>query len=556
MQNQALAGAARCCAIVFTVAAIVGMAACGRSAPTGAAGNARPQMPPVQPLPPAPAACPQDVDVLTASPELLPGLLPDEATLQAWQTYMVDLGPRFTGSPALRAWHDFLAAQLAGAGLTVGREPIAIDWWRHRTWSLTLIEDGVETPVPVASYFPYSGHTPYGGVTAAMVDTGSGLAPEILLSDVDGRIAFFELDLLPANMGLFYANATYVHDPDMTMTPLTDYTRMSLSILAPQVSIIQPEQSTSLYHLREQGAVGAIVSLGASAENAAGQYTPFHHHPGDNLDVPTLYVDRATGDLIKARIAAGAQARLELVVDEHVGDRTDDIVATLPGMSDEVVIVNTHTDGTSASEENGGIAAVALARYFATLPIECRSKTLVFVLTPGHFHGGIGGDIGRFIGNHPEIIEKAVASLTPEHLGQNEWLDDAEGFHASGRFEPAVFFGSYAPAIQAIMANAVMAEDLRRVIVSRPITLIYFGLGSDLNLNGIPNAAYITGPNMLYSFADNQHLDKVDYGRMAAEIRTFTRVATAFVQADSALLCAGMTPGESGLATGCVSAVP
>ena len=175
-----------------------------------------------------------------------------------------------------------------------------------------------------------------------------------------------------------------------------------------------------------------------------------------------------------------------------------------------------------------------------------------FVLTPGHFHGGIEGDIGRFLANHPEIVAKSVASLTPEHLGQEEWLDDDAGWHASGFHEPGVFFGSVAPAIQAAMTNAVMAENLVRTIVSRPIGVIYFGLGSDLNLHGIPNAAYLTGPNMLYSFANNQHLDKVDYNRMNTEIRTFTRIATTFLNEDSAVLCAGMTPNTGLGATGCL----
>ena len=49
---------------------------------------------------------------------------------------MVDLGPRFTGSPAHKSWHDFLAAQLAASGFSVVREPIPLEWWLHQKWSL------------------------------------------------------------------------------------------------------------------------------------------------------------------------------------------------------------------------------------------------------------------------------------------------------------------------------------------------------------------------------------------------------------------------------------
>ncbi|GEM_PF-1156660 len=509
-------------------------------------GNRQPVAPAFVPLPETPGECPTSRDGLLEAADILPELLVNEQTLEAWQTYMVDLGPRFTGSKALQNWHDFLAHQLEATGLEVVREPVAIDWDFHKNWSLSITADGEVIELPVASYFPYSGSTSSSGVTGELVDVGAGLITDFLTSNVREKVAFFEVDMLPTTMGLFYLNASYIHDPDQTLSPLTDYSKLSLSIITPQLSIIGPEQTTSLYNAREGGAAGAIISLEASADNAAGQYTPFHHHPGDAYGVPTLYVDRATGDRIKEILASAdsVTAKLVLEVDEHRGASTDDIIATLPGSSDEVVIINTHTDGTSASEENGGLAVLAMARYYATLAPECRKRTLVFVLSPGHFHGGIGGDIGRFIENHPEIMDRTVASVTPEHLGQMEWLDDEEGFHGTGLVEPAIIFGSPSPAVQTIITNAVRAEDLRRTVVSRPVggVAIYFGLGSDLNSHGVPNAAFLTGPEMLYSFASNQHLDKVNYERMHKEIRTLTRITSAFDSVERILLCVGILP--------------
>lgn len=492
---------------------------------------------------PVPVDCPEP-GVLGNAVEILPQLLPSDETLYSWQRHMVDLGPRHTGSPALKGWHNFIAGKLRGYGLTVEREPMPIDWWDHQRWSLTLVEDGVETVVPVSSYYPYSGHTPAGGVTAPMTNVGKGLAPEILLANLEARIAYFEADQVPTTLALFYPGASYVHDPDGTVSPLTDYTRKSLSFLLVPQLLAAPVGS--LGYLQQKGAIGAVISLQGSRENVDGQYTPFMGHPGSNYGVPTLYVDRATGDGIKAAVARGAEARLELVVQEHQADSTDDIIATLPGMTDEVMIFNSHSDGPSATEENGGIGVMAMAQYFSSLPKECRKRTMVFVLTPGHFHGGIGGDTDRFVEHHPEIVSRAVASLTMEHLGQMEWLDDAEGYHPSGLPEPGIFFGSIPQTVQTLIANAVIAEDLRRVLVSRPIAgLIYFGVGSPLNGAGVPNAAYITGPHSMLSFADNQHLNQINAARMGAEVRTFARVAAAMEATDSFMLCAGMLPGGS-----------
>lgn len=524
---------------VFLALPAVALAiACGNSDPMGRAPLPA-SVPSPSELPPGPISCPAGGD-LTVAADIVPGLLPGEAELETWEKYMVNLGPRFTGSPAHKKWHEFMVKELTKSGLSIVREPIPLEWWLHKKYSLKLIQNGVETEVPVASYYPYSGSTPEGGIVAGLTDAGIGLQ----FANAASKIAFYEEDMLPLTLALFYSTASYVHDPDGTMTPLTDFKRASVSFLTPQ-----EQGQGSLALAKAAGAVGAIVSYEASYENAEGQYTPFLTNPGASQGVPALYVDRATGDMIKAKIAQGAQARLELVVEKHPGDFTEDIIATLPGMTDEVIIVNTHSDGTSAAQENGTLGVMALARYFASLPLSCRQKTMIFTLNPGHFHSGIGGDTDRFIKNYPEIIAKSVASVTLEHLGQTEWVDDVTGFHATGLFEPGVFYGSQ-NAMQLLMKNAVIAEDLRRVFVARPYGVIYFGVGSPLNARGVPNAAYITGPNMMLAFGQNQHLDKLDYSRMAAEIRTATRIAASMDATASTLLCAGMGTNSAD-PTGC-----
>ncbi len=517
------------------VAAGLLLTACGQS--NSSAGSDAPT-PPAEPV-----ACPEPGDLTTAA-EVLADRLPDEALLEIWQRRMVERGPRFTGSPALAAWHDFLAEELASYGLSVERDPMSLEWWHHHDYSLTLIVDGVETPIPVASFYPYSGYTPDGGVVGRLADAGAGLPQDFLLGDFSNTVVIYEEDQLPLTLALLYSTTSYVHDPDNTMTPATPYRRASVSFLTPQ-------EQVSVGLARDAGAVAAIVSYDASAENAAGQYTPFLTNPADSQGLPTLYVDRATGDRLKAAIADGAQVRLELLVERDPDAETDIVIATLPGMRpDEVMLFNTHTDGTSASQENGTLGILALARYFASLPQQCRQRTMTFVMMPGHFHNGFGGDTAGFISRYPELIGRSVASLTMEHLGQPEWLDDEQGFHPSGEYEPGVWYGTD-NVVQALMTAAVQAEDLRRVFVNRPIGVIYFGVGSPLNAAGVPNASYITGPNMMLSFAEDQHVEKVDYARMAAEIRSAARIATAMDATSTELLCAGVRSQSPTTPSGC-----
>lgn len=65
------------------------------------------------------------------------------------------------------------------------------------------------------------------------------------------------------------------------------------------------------------------------------------------------------------------------------------LTAVLPGSRDECIIVNTHTDGPSAFEENLSVAAAAMARRFASLPPGKRpARTLSFAFCPGNLVKG------------------------------------------------------------------------------------------------------------------------------------------------------------------------
>ena len=86
------------------------VAACGSSSEVSGTSDFNPDnpTPPVNGLPLGPVSCPVASSV-TAAADIAPELLPSADTLWAWEQYMVDLGPRFTGSPSIKAWHNFLA---------------------------------------------------------------------------------------------------------------------------------------------------------------------------------------------------------------------------------------------------------------------------------------------------------------------------------------------------------------------------------------------------------------------------------------------------------------
>src|SRR5262249_44337871 len=143
-------------------------------------------------------------------------------------------------------------------------------------------------------------------------------------------------------------------------------------------------------------------------------------------DVPTLWVGRNAGVQLRKLADAGGEVTLTLDASVVPDTSTETLIATLPGTApDEMIIVNTHTDGNNATEENGGLGAVALAQYFSRLPKRARRRTLVFVLATGHFAGAYVPSIRGFIERHPDLVKRAVGALTVEHLACREWLDNS-----------------------------------------------------------------------------------------------------------------------------------
>ena len=79
--------------------------------------------------------------------------------------------------------------------------------------------------------------------------------------------------------------------------------------------------------------------------------------------------------------------------------------------------------------------------------------------------------------------------------------------------------------------------------------MTFFGVGASLHQKGVPSIAFIAGPNYLLALdGDNGHIDKLDAGRFAREIRWTANVlqrldklpAVQLAAGDSALLRPGV----------------
>ena len=105
--------------------------------------------------------------------------------------------------------------------------------------------------------------------------------------------------------------------------------------------------------------------------------------------------------------------KITLEIDRTPGLKTGTVWATLPGTTDEQVLVVAHRDGwfEGANDNAAGRGAptIGLAEYFAEMPKAQRRRTIVFLGTTGHHNST--AESGTWFAAHPEVFDKTALLL-------------------------------------------------------------------------------------------------------------------------------------------------
>ena len=418
---------------------------------------------------------------------------------------MVDFGPRLTGSVAHKEFIAWLRREFRRAGLEIlPRERYPIERWEAEQFGLGVLDGPDAGPVRVGTYYPRSQETGPEGITARLAYGGHG-APAGAMPEAEGSIVVVDLPApAPATAGIFLPQSTYRYWPghDDADWTKTDYTRVWIA----------PGLGVPLAPYEAAGAAAVVFILdNISYEALNGAYVPF---TSGFEPLPALFVDRDTGATLRRQAMAGQHASLVLTAARKPG-MTSTLTAVLPGTSDETIIFNTHTDGQNFAEENGGVAFVHLARHFASLSRRRRLKrTLVFACWPGHMYGDLPETEG-WIEAHHDLVERAAAALTVEHLGCTEWVDTTGPYRPTGEAEP---FGVYVSEgrMSELAQAGIPKHDLSRHTLLRPPP--QFGVGGAFESAGIPQIGAIAGPTYLVTISDDGEMDKLDEHLAARQI--------------------------------------
>ncbi len=449
--------------------------------------------------------------------------------LQAWQVDLDGRGLRATGGTAHEAFIDALHDRLVSAGITQLRfEPATLSQWSVDSWSLAVASGPSAGSVQTASYVPYSGTTPATGITAPLVFLADGATPD---ASVAGKIVLFDVVEQPIPLAYFEQFAAYTYDPQQTVSPSDIYARSYLSMPTPTLDALQAE-----------GAAGAIAIIEAPYATAKGAYYPY-----DRVlrAIPSVFVDQDAGASLKALADGTTQVQLTLPA-TVTQVQTRNLIGVIPGASDEITVINSHTDGTNGIEDNGPNAIVAMSQYLARLPQASLPRTIMVLLTSGHFAGGVGAE--AFLTTHASdgLLAQIASVLTVEHLGAQEWLPDTNGLLApTGKPELGGMFMPNVQALEDASYSMLQLAQAAPAFVMTPTNPsgtgdadnpVWPGEGQYFwGIGQIPDVNYITGPSYLLN-AGVTTADKVDYDRMRRETVAFTQMLLELSQVPAASL--------------------
>jgi hypothetical protein len=278
-------------------------------------------------------------------------------------------------------------------------------------------------------------------------------------------------------------------------------------------------------------------------------------------------------------IAGGSAPSARLIVRARVDPVvTPTILATIPGQSPERIVIDSHTDGTNAVEDNGPVAMVAMARYLAALPAECRPRTIQLAFSTAHFYQRVADPAVRDGGAEQlarqldlDYDEGTVSVvLVLEHLGaiDYEQVPSPDGF--GNRLEPnglrSIQFIAITPSPALIenVQGVVEAYGMQRTILLRgsdvpgetvPEHCSFGGEGTPYNRHLLPTIGVIAAPQSLYNPVFG--LDGIDFDVMHAELLGFTELVNRLGTMEQSAI-AGDVPAERALraagAPGCPEA--
>jgi hypothetical protein len=186
---------------------------------------------------------------------------------------------------------------------------------------------------------------------------------------------------------------------------------------------------------QKKGAKAVICINGSPGDSITyTNFIPMYDLPSiqsvPSLTLPVFSINNYDGEYLKHLCTRYyKKLTVRLVEISKTGPATSNtIIGTLPGKSDDIILIGTHTDSTfTGAFDNAAANAglITLAKYYAKLPLENREKTIIFVGWTGHECESIGSRL--FVEMHENMLSKITTFVELDGFGCNGYYNQADG---------------------------------------------------------------------------------------------------------------------------------
>lgn len=297
---------------------------------------------------------------------------------------------RISGTAYDHLTSDYIEDRFKKLGLETRRiENELPPQWFPTAWDVQLIVGEKTIPLESAFLIGNSIGLTNGPVEAEVVWVGLGTAAGFKGRDVKGEAVF--VYSWPTDGGVYTSSAW------------TGALQRSLDWGAASVLVVQ-------------GFPGNMQSL--MFGNHGGQAAM-----GPLTAVPAMSVSHDEGNAVRQAIEDSASPKVRLRLDVKIlsGLKTNIVLGTLPGQSDENIVVLAHHDSYfdgALGNASGMATMLEIARYYAAIPKLQRRRTMVFSDSPTHHSPGGFGVWMRL--NMKDFMLKVVLIANCEHTSQTQ----------------------------------------------------------------------------------------------------------------------------------------
>jgi Zn-dependent M28 family amino/carboxypeptidase len=207
------------------------------------------------------------------------------------------------------------------------------------------------------------------------------------------------------------------------------------------------------------------------------------------------------------------------------------IIGTLPGQTDDIILIGTHTDSTfNGAMDNAAANAgmITMAKYFADIPKEKRKLTIKFVGWTGHESGLIG--VNKFVKMHQDMLDNIATFIMLDGLASNGYYNQADGgVVKTGKDEKRGLFITDNSLLTSIVMDTVLKYRLLPAAYVSAKTLPVSDLGPFVFSN-VPSIMII-GKSIFYHTREDT-IDRVPPDRLERATKAHIEIVEKILNSD------------------------